>query len=202
MIVHESHLHDEICDSKLRRISTCSLTRCKPTLRRTQRAPQERELGAPQCFPSTTTSSESSREDQCRLRELGIAADSDEAPLFRPYDTKAGTGSTGGEATAESLLEEEQARLADARDPSAVSTSALKPLLEGRVLRKMNKADINDVVCLAFEEYYDCPAEFGLNTRTGVDNLDGLFSLLEAMWRNAILNQRFEEADVQKLTDW
>lgn len=84
----------------------------------------------------------------------------------------------------------------DAREEGDAFTFPPKPLPEGRVVRPMREGDIDSVVDLAFEEFYEGPAEV-----EDTASLEG-WRVWEETWRRATLIGHFEEADVEKLTDW
>ncbi|CAM9906024.1 unnamed protein product [Pylaiella littoralis] len=70
-----------------------------------------------------------------------------------------------------------------------------KPLPEGATLRGMEQSDVDGVVGLAFEEYYEGPTEFSSGVHEG-------FGVLKSTWRRAVQRGVVEEADVEQLTDW
>eukprot|EP00904_Undaria_pinnatifida_P009254 jgi/Undpi1/5459/HiC_scaffold_2.g00738.m1 len=57
----------------------------------------------------------------------------------------------------------------------------------------MQETDIDSVVGLAFEEFYEGP--------TIVEGVSGL-DIWQATWRRARLNGSFQDSDVEELTDW
>eukprot|EP00903_Cladosiphon_okamuranus_P020001 g18373.t1 len=80
----------------------------------------------------------------------------------------------------------------------ALSRSQLEAaggIIKGTILRGMKKGDVDGVVALAFTEYYEGPTEFSTGITEG-------FGLLKSTWERALANGKFEEVDVEKLTDW
>lgn len=51
------------------------------------------------------------------------------------------------------------------------------------------------LVYRAFTEYYEGPKEFSAGVAEGV-------GVLKSTWERALANGKFEEADVEQLTDW
>eukprot|EP00752_Nemacystus_decipiens_P004923 g4480.t2 len=70
-----------------------------------------------------------------------------------------------------------------------------KPLPTGTILRGMQDGDVDGVVSLAFTEYYEGPTEFSAGVTEGL-------GVLKSMWERALENGKFQEEDVEKLTDW
>ncbi|CAB1099868.1 unnamed protein product [Ectocarpus sp. CCAP 1310/34] len=162
----------------------CVLRRHRRQRSSQQGLQQSRSVRSRPHFSSSAAPADAARDEEPWKDDLEAAA---EAPFFPPpyygsqqqqqqYPTSSAAGRVVGQS----------------RD---AFTFAPKPLREGRVLRAMKRADVDGVVNLAFEEYYNGPMDFSAGLRGG-------FAVLESAWRSALRNGKFQEADKERLTDW
>ena len=187
-------------DSRLRRIPTsCAAFKPSKTLSRRRRpASWGRTQGPPRCSLPSTASADAGREEDTWIDNIsGGAADTGDAPFFAPSMITAAaatataaaaatatTGGAGGAGGGDGI---------DSRGDREAFTFASKPLPEGTTLRPMLETDIDSVVGLAFEEFYEGPVK--------VENVRGV-KIWEETWRRAKLNGSFQGDDVEELTDW
>lgn len=172
------------CGAKLRRIEFTPRIPCRwcQPLRRGV-------VDAPQCSSSAVASSDAAREDDpWQSVERAASGESGEKASYRsssPANSEYQGLVSSGVST----------RLAgvDSRDGRDAFVFEAKPLPQGRSLRRLEPTDIDGVVALAFEEYYDGGADVAQATAL-------------QMWgdtlRQGTEKGRFDQGDVDELTDW
>lgn len=146
-------------------------------------------MDAPQCSSSTVASSDAAREDDpWQSVERAASGESGERASYRscsPANSEyQGPVSPGRSTRLEGV---------DSGDGRDAFVFEAKPLPQGRSLRRLKPTDIDGVVALAFEEYYDGGADVAQATasETWGDTL-----------RQGTLKGGFDQSDVDELTDW
>lgn len=86
----------------------------------------------------------------------------------------------------------------DQNSQTSASILAAKPLGEGRTLRRMQECDIDGVVGLACEEFYEGPIDV---TGQMLGTMD-LWSTCGRMWRELSSSDEVDQTKVEELSEW
>lgn len=142
-----------------------------------------------QCLSSSAASSDAAREDEpWQSVECAASGESGERAYYRSRSQGnseyRGLVSPGASARVVGV---------DSGGGSDAFVFEPNPLPQGRSLRRLKPADIDGVVALAFEEYYDGAADIAQATALEVWG---------DTWEQGTLNGSFDQSDVDQLTDW
>ena len=195
-------------DSRLRRIpSSCAAFKPSKALSRRRRpASWGHSQDPPRCLLPAAASADAGREEDPWMNDIpGGVADAGEAPFFSPSMMTAAAAATSTAAAAGAAAAAAAAAAAggggsagggggvDSTSDREAFTFAPKPLPEGTTLRPMQETDIDSVVGLAFQEFYEGPVN--------VDDVRGV-DIWGETWRRAKLYGSFQEDDIEELNDW
>ena len=197
-----------VVDSRLHRISaSCAFKQPSKVLSRRKRpASWGRTQDTPCCSLPAAASPDAAREEDPWMGDSiaavsgDIAEGENSAPFFS-HSMISAAATAAAAAAATTTATAAAATTTAAGDGEVDSkggneemfTFAPSPLPEGTTLRAMQETDIDSVVGLAFEEFYEGP--------TIVEGVSGL-DIWQATWRRARLNGSFQDSDVEELTDW
>lgn len=81
---------------------------------------------------------------------------------------------------------------------SRASSIFSQALSEGRNVRPMRESDLDDVVGLALSEFY----EGGTDLENTENIKNQTLEMFGEAWQRASLNGRFDQTDMERLTDW